>query len=531
VSWPWVIPEAWQWRYIGEVAAVIGGGTPDTRNPEYFGGDIPWITPADLSGYKAKHIESGARSITQTGLESSGAQLLPTGSVLFSSRAPIGYVAIAANPLCTNQGFKSFILDAGLESNYIYYYLQHAKPLATKLGSGTTFLEISGKSAAQIPVPIAPRAEQARIAETLDELLSDLDAAVATLERTQEKLKLYRASVLKAAIEGTLTAEWRAQHPHVEPASELLQRILAERRRRWEENELAKFTAKGKQPPKNWKAKYKEPAAPGTTGLPSLPRGWCWVTLNHLLGEPIINGLSIRGSDSPPGVAALRLSAMSDGAFDYSERRYLPAEPVDVDDLWIRAGDFFVSRGNGSKHLVGRGTSAQEPPGPVIFPDTMMRLRFIAAPLSRSWVPTIWGCAAVRRHIERVAKTTAGIWKISQPDLAGMPIPVPPLEEQESIVETVEDQVSVIDHLETELNTKLKGAQALRQAILRQAFTGQLVPQDPNDEPASELLKRIAAERESRVSEATAAKRAAKKTSPLPPGRRGRPRNHEAKEV
>ena len=98
------------------------------------------------------------------------------------------------------------------------------------------------------------------------------------LTRVREKLKLYRASVLKAAVEGTLTAEWRAQHPKVEPASELLKRILAERRRRWEEEQLRKFKEKGQEPPKNWKAKYKEPVAPDTANLPPLPEGWCWAT-------------------------------------------------------------------------------------------------------------------------------------------------------------------------------------------------------------------------------------------------------------
>src|SRR5438105_9759043 len=131
---------------MGEVSTVVGGGTPDTRRPEYFGGDIAWLTPADLSNYTAKHISHGARNLTRAGINNSGAQLMPAGSVLFSSRAPIGYVAIAANEICTNQGFKSFVLENGLNTDFVYYYLRHAKPLATKLASGTTFLEISCKS-------------------------------------------------------------------------------------------------------------------------------------------------------------------------------------------------------------------------------------------------------------------------------------------------------------------------------------------------------------------------------------------------
>jgi type I restriction enzyme, S subunit len=130
---------------------------------------------------------------------------------------------------------------------------------------------------------LPPRPEQERIADALDELFSELDAGVAALERVREKLKLYRASVLKAAVEGALTAEWRTQHPYTEPATELLKHILTERGRRWEVDQLAKFKAKGQKPPTNWKAKYKEPVAPDTTNLPSLPEGWCWVRIEQLL--------------------------------------------------------------------------------------------------------------------------------------------------------------------------------------------------------------------------------------------------------
>src|SRR5882724_6759460 len=107
---PWPIPPHWQWKKMGDVATVIGGSTPPTDHNEYFGGDIPWITPADLSKYTEKTISRGARNITQAGLAHSGARVLPAGTVLFSSRAPVGYVAIASNPVSTNQGFRSFIL-------------------------------------------------------------------------------------------------------------------------------------------------------------------------------------------------------------------------------------------------------------------------------------------------------------------------------------------------------------------------------------------------------------------------------------
>lgn len=410
-----------------------------------------------------------------------------------------------------------------MDARFLEAYLQTSRASSAidkmKTGGSDSGLNLTHDRFRPLPVPVAPLNEQRRIMDTIEELLSDLDAGVATLERVQAKLKHYRASVLKAAVEGALTADWRTQHPDPEPASDLLQRILAERRRRWEEAQLEKFKAAEKNPPKDWKSKYEEPVAPKSEKLTSLPPGWCWATVDHILREPIINGISVRGSDSPPGIAALRLNAMSERGFDYSIRRYLPLTESDVNDLWVTADDFFVSRGNGSKHLVGRGTFAQPPPDLVIFPDTMMRLRFLQDCLALKFISTAWGCSFIRQQIERSAKTTAGIYKISQPDLAGIIISIPPLAEQAAIVEAVEDQLSVIDHLEADLEAKLKSAQALRQAILRSAFTGQLVPQDPNDEPATALLKHIAAAREERARLLKAAK-SAKQSPAAPRGRK-----------
>ena len=172
---------------MGDIASVTGGGTPSTSNPLHFNGTIPWITPADLSHHIGKTIAGGDRYISEEGMEKSGAKWLPQGTVLFSSRAPIGYVAIASRPVTTNQGFKSFTPADGMTSDYLYYWLSSAKPIAEELASGTTFLEISGAKAAQIPCPVAPIAEQTRIVEKLEELLSDLDAGVAELKAAQKK--------------------------------------------------------------------------------------------------------------------------------------------------------------------------------------------------------------------------------------------------------------------------------------------------------------------------------------------------------
>ncbi|MCZ7560798.1 MAG: restriction endonuclease subunit S [Burkholderiaceae bacterium] len=153
---------------------------------------------------------------------------------------------------------------------------------------------------------------------------------------------------------------------------------------------------------------------------------WPDCRLSDLFSEPIVNGLSVKESPTPTAVRALRLSAMSDSGLNYADHRYLPVDPQTVEDIVVRNGDFFVSRGNGSLALVGRGTIAQIPPFPVIFPDTMMRLRF-ADPSVREWVEMLWPSRLVRRQIERRVKTTAGIYKISQPQVASITVPLPSL--------------------------------------------------------------------------------------------------------
>ncbi len=164
--------EGWRWVKLGEIGEIIGGGTPNTSNPEYWvHGRIAWITPADMGTLKSKYISHGARYITEKGLASSSARLMPKGSIVFSSRAPIGYIAIAGNDLCTNQGCKSVRLYDGNLSEYVYFVLLAMRDDIKKIGSGTTFKEISGKTFGSVIIPLPPLDEQKRIVERLNELL------------------------------------------------------------------------------------------------------------------------------------------------------------------------------------------------------------------------------------------------------------------------------------------------------------------------------------------------------------------------
>ncbi len=177
---PFNLPETWQWCRLKHIGNIIGGGTPKTAISDYWDGDIPWITPADLSGYDDIFISSGARNISVIGLNKSSAQLLPKGTVLFSSRAPIGYTAIASNEISTNQGFKSFVpATSEITSKYIYYCLKARYDDIVMRASGTTFKEISGSEMAETLIPLPPQNDQERITEYivyLNDYISSIEA-------------------------------------------------------------------------------------------------------------------------------------------------------------------------------------------------------------------------------------------------------------------------------------------------------------------------------------------------------------------
>lgn len=182
----------WKEYKLGEIADVIGGGTPNTSNPNYWEGEIPWLTPKDLTGYSRIYISKGERNITKEGLDNSSTKLLPQGAVLMSSRAPIGYVAIASNPICTNQGFKSLICNPSIADNlFMYYWVKNNVEYLQSLGTGTTFAEISGSVVKSIDINLPPLDTQRRITailSSLDDKIDLLHRENATLEQMAETM-------------------------------------------------------------------------------------------------------------------------------------------------------------------------------------------------------------------------------------------------------------------------------------------------------------------------------------------------------
>ena len=374
------------------------------------------------------------------------------------------------------------------------------------MAGGVGQMRVPGAFLKAVRIPIPPPAEQARIVRALGELFTGLDEGVAALDRVRDKLKLYRASVLKAAVEGALTADWRAQHPHAEPATELLERILVERRRRWEEGQLRNFEQKGRTPPKNRKAKYKEPVSPDTTGLPPLPDGWCWASFDQI-GD-IQGGLQKSPARTPRNnhYPYFRVANVQRGSLELSKLSRFELTLDELEKLRLNMGDILIVEGNGSRSEIGRCVMWLGEVPDCVHQNHIIRVRPFDGLIS-NYLDIFLNSPTGQSAIQHVASSTSGLYTLSIGKIKRLPLVLPSLIEEEAIVEAVEVQLSIIDRLEADLAAKLKSVQGLRQSILKQAFTGKLVPQNPNDEPASELLKRIAVEREARAQEAQVAKR------------------------
>ena len=195
----------WKTCKLSDLGDIVGGATPSTKDESNYGGDIPWITPKDLSNFNGRYINRGERNITEKGLRGCSTVLLPANSILFSSRAPIGYVAIAANPVCTNQGFKSVVPNTETDSMFLYYLLLYNRNNIEALGSGTTFKEVSGSTMRNVEVRVPVDIEtQKRIAS----VLSSIDEKIETNQRINDNLEQQAQSYFQELFVDNADPEW-----------------------------------------------------------------------------------------------------------------------------------------------------------------------------------------------------------------------------------------------------------------------------------------------------------------------------------
>ena len=470
-------------RRLSDLGKWYGGKTPSKAVDAYWtAGTVPWVSPKDM---KQPHIIDSEDRISERAVTETGIAMVPKGAVLMVIRSGILAhtfpVAISDVPVTINQDLKALHPNEDVYAPFVAHYLksQQRNIINACAKGGTTVPSIDTKSLHDVAVPLPPPEVQRDTVAKIEELFSDLDAGVAALKRAQANLKRYRAAVLKAAVEGRLTAQWRAERKAkgiaTEPAAKLLDRILAERRKKWEAAQLKKYTDAGKAPPKGWRSKYLEPVTPDTSILPELPNGWRWATMSQL-SERFEYGTSVKCGYEAAHEPVLRIPNIVRGDIDLSDLKF-SSQALNLDDLdALQVGDMLVCRTNGSISLIGKTALIKTKLDKnYSFASYLLRFRFVLSENLPAWVNLYMVSFQGRKFIESNAASSAGQHNISLGLLSKMRFPLPSLAEQTEIVAQVEAKLSNIAQAETEIKRSLERAARLRQAILKRAFEGRLI--------------------------------------------------------
>ncbi|HEY6527898.1 MAG TPA: restriction endonuclease subunit S [Cellvibrionaceae bacterium] len=484
------LPEGWYRAKLDDVADWGSGGTPKRSNPGYYGGKIPWVTIADLNN---DIVLATKNYLTEKGVEESAARLVPEKTVLLALYGSIGKLGIAGTDLTTNQAIATAAPnDNWIDHKYLFHYLASQIQSLNMLGSGVTQKNIYLKDVKAYPIQVAPRREQTRIVEKLEELLSDLDNGVAELKAAQIKLTQYRQSLLKSAVEGSLTAEWRKKNQPSETGQQLLQRILTERRQRWEQQKRDEFKQKNQKPPKDWQLNYPEPVQPDTSALPELPEGWVWASAAQL-------GLVQLGRQRTPSkmygtnpTLYIRAANITEAGIDFSDVLKMDFTEREIPIYRLHPGDVLLTEASGSPEHVGRPCIWPETNELYCFQNTV--IRFTPVGVKPEFCFELFHAyQKLGKYIDVAAGV--GINHLSAGKFSRIPFPLPSANEQDALVRIIHSEKSLILRKLETIEATLKQSEAQRKNILKEAFSGKLVSQDPSDEPASILLEKIKAER------------------------------------
>ena len=510
-----MLPTGWSECSIGQVTLPVSK-TNSKDDPDR---EIDYIDISSIDNNR--HVIGRVKQYRLEDAPSRARQIVRAGDVLFATVRP--YLRnIAAVPNDYDQqiastGFSVLRPAQGVCPAFLFYKAI-SRDLVNALSGmqyGVSYPAVKDEQVRDQPLWLPPTEEQARIVARLEELFSELDQGVESLKTARAQLNVYRQAVLKHTFAGKLTAQWREENKgKLEKPEQLLARIKQERAARYKQQ-----IQKWKTAVKIWQEcgksgqKPRKPKTPVTlflprkgeiANLPSLPNSWLWIKVQALLAEPLANGHSVK--DRASGFPVLRLTAIKTEKLDLSEAKNGDWEYEDALSYLVQQGDFLLARGNGSKRLVGRGGLVPAVERDVAYPDTMIRLRLDPKVVDGSFFSYVWNSRLLREQIEGTARTTAGIYKINQGHILDFMVPLCSLSEQDVVVERLSVILSTIDAMEATIDNQLLKADALRQSVLKGAFAGQLVAQDPRDEPASVLLDRIRAEREQTMKNKTTKK-------------------------
>jgi type I restriction enzyme, S subunit len=493
-----ILPRNWVWTTVGEISDVFRGASPRPKgDPRYFGGPIPWIMISDVTRQLGKYLFETREGVTDAGAALS--RRLPSGSLILSNSGTVCVPKLLAIEGCIHDGFVSFNgLQAHVSLDFAYWWFENVRgQIIDENRQGITQVNLNTNIVRDIQFPLAPREEQLRIVAEIEKQFTRLDAAVAGLKRVQANLKRYRASVLKAACEGQLVpteAELaRKDGRDYESASELLERVLVERRAKWEADQLRKMIEAGKTPKNSeWNNKYRDPSPPIASGWPSVPDGWAFASLEQLTSasRPICYGILMPKENVPNGVLYVRVKDMKNDVINLKALyRTAPKIAAEYGRASLKTGDLLLA----IRGTYGRVAEVpSELDGGNITQDTA-RLA-VSKLVNRDYIAACLRSDTVQRFFKRVARGVA-VKGVNIADVRVASLLLPPKSEQDRIVTEIERGASFIDALISTAAAGILRSRKLRQAMLKAAFSGTLVPQDPNDEPASVLMERVRSDR------------------------------------
>ena len=462
------LPEGWELTTLGELGEWSSGGTPSRKKLEYYGGDIPWIKTGDLTDGIIEEIEE---TITQEGLTSSSAKIFPTGSLVVAMYgATIGKLGILKEDAATNQACGVLKLASITEEliSYLFYYLLRSREDLRMIGQGGAQPNISQSILKDYSCPLPPLNEQKRIVAKIEELRERSQKARSHLSAIPNLCDKFRQSVLAAAFRGDLTADWREQNPDVEPASMLSEAL--KRRSSQLDSDLEEYD------------------------LLDLPDSWIWVNIDSISdvkgGKRLPKGEKLVENDT--GYPYIKAGNLKNGTVTLDDIEYIPTriQPL-IKNYVVAAGDVYIT-------IVGAcigdaGTICKELDGANL---TENAAKISNLSNANNEYLALWLRSPLCQKIIKTKILSAAQGKLALTRIKTIPVPLAPIQEQSEIVTKSADILKSSDQT-TELYEKIQSnLDWLDRSILAKAFRGELVEQDPNDEPASILLERIRAERE-----------------------------------
>lgn len=463
------LPESWELVPLGTVLSdIVGGGTPPKERAEYFQGNIPLMTVKDM---KSRRPTATGFNITSEALANSSAKLVPRDTIIIATRMGLGKVVRAPFDTAINQDLKALFPADGLEKSFLENWLISIAHQLEGMGTGTTVKGIRLTDVTGLSFPLPPLPEQRRIVEKIETLFARLDKGEEAVRQVQALLKRYRQSVLKAAVTGELTADWRAANrDRLEHGRDLLARILKARRETW----------KGR-------GRYKEPAPPDNSGLPDLPDGWIYASFDQLF--PVFGGATPSRRD--PQLWNGEIPWVSSGEVAFCRIRKTKEKITEV-GLWSCSTKVHPV-GTVLLAMIGEGKTRGQ--AAILDIPACNNQNAAAIRVSESGIQPEYVYFFLLGNYEESRRKGQGG---NQPALNGEKVkafvlPLPSAEEVAEIVSRTEQAFQIADSVSEWCATELARSSALRQSILKQAFSGRLVPQDPSDEPASALLARIRA--------------------------------------